>query len=182
MQAVGEKRGSPVRLIGWGIAVAIILTPLVAMQFTREVRWTPLDFVFAIVVIGGTGALFEVAVRLSGSLAYRAGAALALLASLTLVWVEGAVGIVGESGNPLSLMFAGVLLIELVGSLAGRFKAQGMAYAMGATAFAQLVAAAVAGVNGWMPEALLCLFWVVLWGVSAGLFQFAARQQAEPAA
>ena len=136
MQAMGEKRGSPVRWIGWGIAVAVILTPLVAMQFTREVQWTPLDFVFAIIVIGGTGVLFEVAVRLSGNLAYRAAAALALFASLTLVWVEGAVGIVGESDDPLNLMFAGVLLIELTGALAVRFKAQGMAYVIGAAAFA----------------------------------------------
>lgn len=176
MDAVLEKRGSRVRLAGWGIAVAIILTPLVAMQFTPQVQWTPLDFVFAIVVIGGTGLMFEMAVGLSGNLAYRGAAALALLASLTLVWVEGAVGIVGDSGDPLNLMFAGGLLVEIAGSLAARFKPQGMAYAMGATAFAQLAAAAVAGIDGWMTEALLCLPWVVLWGISAGLFRLAARQ------
>ena len=34
------------RIIGWGSAVALILTPLVAMQFTSEVNWDETDFIF----------------------------------------------------------------------------------------------------------------------------------------
>jgi hypothetical protein len=177
MQAILEKRGNRVRLVGWGVAVAIILLPLVAMQFTPEVNWGPEDFLFAIVVIGGTGLLFEFAVRLSGNPAYRGAAAVALLASLLLVWVNGAVGIVGEGSEPWNLLFAGVLVIELAGTLIAQFKARQMVWAIGATAFAQLVAAGTLAANGWGREAVLCLFWVALWAFSAGLFQAAARQE-----
>jgi len=178
MEAIGETGGQRVRIIGWGLAAALILTPLAAMQVTPEVVWGPEDFVFAIVVIGGTGLLFEVAVRLSGNLAYRVGAGLALLASFLMVWVNAAVGIVGESDNPANLIFAGVLLLELAGTLLARFRAQGMAYAIGVTAGAQLLAAGYAAVNGWGKEALFLMVWVALWSLSAGLFQVAARQEA----
>ena len=40
------------RLALWGAICAIVLTPLVAMQFTNEVKWDAADFAFAILLLG----------------------------------------------------------------------------------------------------------------------------------
>ena len=68
----------PWRFLGWGGAVALLLLPLIAMQFTHEVNWTLSDFIFAGVIVAIVGGTFELAVRASGNWAYRAAVALAL--------------------------------------------------------------------------------------------------------
>lgn len=72
----------------------LLLVPLVAMQFTREVDWGPGDFLAAGALLAGAGfAWVGVArcVRAPGRRALmKAGVVLALL----LVWAELAVGIV----------------------------------------------------------------------------------------
>lgn len=35
----GTGRHNPWRIVGWGTAAALLLLPLVAMQFTSEVNW-----------------------------------------------------------------------------------------------------------------------------------------------
>lgn len=40
------------RIVAWAIGGLMLLTPLVAMQFTSEVNWTGSDFIFAAVLIG----------------------------------------------------------------------------------------------------------------------------------
>lgn len=89
------KRGlSWLRPVGWGLVVLILLTPLIAMQFTHEVAWTASDFLFATVLLGGAGVLIELAVR---KIRNRAGAAMiagAVVLAVLLIWAQGAVGIV----------------------------------------------------------------------------------------
>ena len=126
--------GRPGELRGWGIAVSALLLPFMAMQLTSEVNWTGSDFLFAAILIGAVGLLFELAVRMSDSRSYRAGVGLALTASFLTIWATGAVGMIGDEGNPLNLMFAAVLLIALLGSALGGFRAGGMARAMAAAA------------------------------------------------
>ncbi len=41
----GNRRGNPWRAAVWCAAAFLLLLPLVAMQFTREVNWTLSDFV-----------------------------------------------------------------------------------------------------------------------------------------
>lgn len=179
-----NMRGAmPWRLIGWGGAVALLAVPLVAMQFTSEVVWTAGDFRFAATMFGIVGCTFEVAVHMSRNLAYRAGAALGLLAGLLLVWVNGAVGFLGDEGNPWNLLFALVLLVAVIGSAIGRYRAAGMARAMAAAAAVQVgigVAALAAGLGSAGPaglyEAVLGTgLFTALWLLSAGLFLKAAR-------
>lgn len=120
------------RIIGWGIAVALVLTPLIAMRFTREVAWTASDFVFAIILFGGGGLLFELAALMSRNTFYRAGAALALVGCFLLVWVNAAVGIIDGEDNPANLLFGIVILIAILGSALAHFRSNGMALAIGA--------------------------------------------------
>jgi hypothetical protein len=164
------------RILGWGLALAMILTPVVAMQVSNEWQWGALDFAFAITLIGGVGLALEWAFRRSVDLAYRAGAATALLACFLLTWINAAVGIVGGDGHPANLLVGGVLAVALAGAGLARLRPRGLARAMFATAAAQLVLLAVVIVAGLDLKAVpLCLFFAAMWGFSGLLFARAAH-------
>lgn len=74
------------RITRWGAALALLLTPLVMMRISDQWHWTIGSFVFAGIIIGGVGLLYELAERASGSRAYRVGVAVALVASFLTVW------------------------------------------------------------------------------------------------
>jgi len=126
------------------VTAAILLVPLVAMQLSGGVAWSPADFAVAAVLIGGTGLLQQLAARRAGDLAYRAAAGVALAAAFLLAWTTLAVGVVGEPDDPLNALYAGVLAVGAVGALLARGRPRGMARALLATALAQALAAAVA--------------------------------------
>ena len=181
-EAGAMRVGNPWRIIGWGVAVAIILAPLVAMQLGAPgVVWTLSDFIFAIVLIGGVGLLFELAVRASGSWAYRGAVALALAASFLLIWINAAVGIIGNEDNPLNLVFFAILAMAIAGSIVAGGKAVLMARAMAVAGVTQaLVGIAVFAFNdGAEPPGRLGLLvliegFAVMWLGSAWLFRRAA--------
>ncbi|MBD7941114.1 hypothetical protein [Brevundimonas guildfordensis] len=84
---------NPMRMAGWGAVGMVLLTPLVAMQFTQEVGWGLEDFLFAGVLLVGAGLLLELVlwtVRAPWARLVLAG--LIGLAVLT-IWAEAAVGI-----------------------------------------------------------------------------------------
>lgn len=91
--ATGKWYTNPWRIAGWGTAAGLLLVPLVAMQFTTEVNWTLGDFVAGALLIGVPGLAFEAVAHRTRNLAYRVGAALALVTVFLVVWVELAVGI-----------------------------------------------------------------------------------------
>lgn len=163
------------RLLGWGMAAGLLLLPLVAMQFTSEVRWTGFDFLVAALMLGAAGGAFELALRLSGLTVYRAGAALAILTAFLLVWINGAVGIIGDEKEPANALYLGVVLLAVLGALLVRFRAAGLARVMGAAAIAHLLIAAGLLFAGDGPAFVLTLFFGGLWALSAGLFREAAR-------
>jgi hypothetical protein len=168
--------------MGWGMAAVLLLLPLVAMQFTSEVNWTLSDFVFAGAMFGLVGGTYELAIRLSRNYAYRGGVAVALLAAFLLVWINLAVGIIGNEDNPANLIFFAVIAIALTGSIAARFDAIGMARAMTVTAVVQeLIAVTVlfVGLGRTEPPGPVGLFALIsffafLWIASAALFRKAA--------
>jgi hypothetical protein len=168
------------RILGWGAAAALLLTPLVAMRFTAEVRWGPVDFAAAAILIGGLGLAIELAVRKSANIAWRLGAGLAALTAFALIWVNLAVGFIGDEGNPANLMFAGVLAVALIGAVLARFRPTGMALAMVAAGVAQLLVAIIVFVAdlGTMQEVLLTLLFGAPWPLSAALFWKAADDRA----
>ena len=79
----------------------LLLMPLVAMQFTDSVKWSPFDFVVAGILLFSTGLTFELAVRKIKTTKHRKIAGVVLLMVLFVVWVELAVGIFGTpfAGN-----------------------------------------------------------------------------------
>jgi len=126
------------------VTAAILLVPLVAMQLSGEVAWSPADFAVAAVLIGGAGLLQQLAARRVSDLTYRAAAGVALAAGFLLTWTALAVGVVGAPDEPLNALYAGVLAVGAVGVLLARGRPRRMAGALLAAALAQALAAAVA--------------------------------------
>ncbi|MEO7658807.1 MAG: hypothetical protein ABIV48_04255 [Pyrinomonadaceae bacterium] len=73
----------------------LLLIPLIAMQFTDEVKWTLADFIVMAVLLLGTGLMCEFVMRKVNRIEYRIGICLAILAAFLLIWIELAVGIFG---------------------------------------------------------------------------------------
>jgi hypothetical protein len=171
--AADNRHGIPWRILGWGGAACLLLVPLAA-----HFPWTLSDFVVAAVMLGTAGGALELAVRFSrGSLAYRAGAGFAVAAAFLLVWVNGAVGFLGDEDNPANLVFAAVLLVTLLGAILARFRPAGMARAMLAAAAVQFLIAPIAWFAHWgsLYEIVLgTTLFTALWLVSAALFRKAA--------
>ena len=173
------------RIAAWAAAALILLLPLVAMQFTDEVNWDVADFALAGALLIGIGVPYELAVRKTGDTAYRAAVGVALTAAFLLVWVNGAVGLIGSEDNPANLMYFGVLAIGIIGAIIARFQPRGMAHALFATALAQASVAVVALIAGLGapytgPLEIVALngFFVALFVGSARLFREAAREYA----
>jgi hypothetical protein len=138
-----------IRPLAWSVIAGLLLAPAVAMRFTDEVQWTAFDFLAAGVLLIGPGLLIELVVWRSRSWAYRAGAALALFASVLLVWINGAVGIINSEGDPANLLFGAVLIVALIGALLAGFRAHGMSLALLMAAGVQVGIGATALALGW---------------------------------
>lgn len=169
------RRGMPWRLIGWGGAACLLAVPAVAMLFTGELNWDWKDFIFAAVLFGLVGLGIELAVRASTSWAWRLGAALAVFSCFALVWVNGAVGMIGDEDNAYNLWFLGLIPLAIAGAVAARLRAKGMAIAMLAVGAVQVLIAA-----GGMPvDRLGATFSMVMassWLLSAAFFLVSAQR------
>ena len=181
-QIASQRDGSIWRFVGWGIAAALLLLPLIAMQFTPEVNWTAEDFIVWGIMLGTVGGLFELAVRLSPLPSYRAAFGIALLGAFLVTWANLAVGIVGSEHNPANQLFFLALLIGIVTSGIARLKAAGMAVAMLTTAITIVIAFIIAEARPtdepWvhlMAEAIGTGIFVLLFAGSALLFRQAAH-------
>ncbi|HKY81714.1 MAG TPA: hypothetical protein VJM09_09620 [Sphingobium sp.] len=75
-----------------GIGTALV-APLVAMQFTDEVRWTRFDFAMAAALLVGTMLIYEGAARFVSDPRRRLMLGGALMLGVMLLWAEGAVGL-----------------------------------------------------------------------------------------
>jgi hypothetical protein len=167
------RRGFPWRLLGWGTAAALLLLPMVAMQFTDEVNWGPFDFVFVGLLFGSVGLAFELTVRASGNWAFRGGVAVTLAAAFLTVWINGAVGMIGPEDNPYNLLFLGVVVIALFGAIIARFRPAGMAAASLVAAVAQAGLGA-AGLSADLRGGILSTGFALLWLLAAALFRKAS--------
>jgi hypothetical protein len=151
MVGLTERGGGPGRrwrIAGWGAVVTLILLPAFAMQVSDQVNWSLADFVLAGALVAGVGATFAAIVTMTTDRACRGAAALALAAGFLLIWLNGAVGVIGSEDNPANLMFGSVLAVAFGGAVLARFQREGMARAMIATALAQMLVAVIAVIAG----------------------------------
>lgn len=176
-------------VVGLALATAfILLVPWLAMLFTGEVVWTLFDFVFAGVLVFGTGLTYVLVARKAGNIAYKAAVGVALAAAFILVWATGAVGVIGAEDNPANLMYIGVLAVGIIGTIIARFRPHGMALALFATALAQALVTLIAVIlvivglvgsplNGLGEILIINGFFVALFVGSAMPFRYAGRER-----
>jgi hypothetical protein len=169
------------RVIGWSLVACLLMLPAIAMQFNTGVDWSISDFIFAGVLLIGTGLLVELLVRKSRSSAYRAGAVVALGATLLLIWCNAAVGFVGAGANAANVLYAVLTGSVAIWSLAVGFRAKGMSNGMFAAAIAQGLITVLAYAMHLVREEETFIipvingFFIALWLVAALLFRKAAR-------
>jgi hypothetical protein len=164
----------------------LLLIPLVAMQFTQEVVWTLSDFVFAAVILFGTGLTYVLIARKWNNTVYRMAVGVAVVAGFLIVWVNAAVGLVGSNDNPVNLLYGSVLAVALIGAFVARFRPLGLSYAMFAAALTYAVVTVIA-LFIWPPSADTAepaahmvnvvvgnVLFATLWAVSGLLFRRAS--------
>ena len=173
------------RLIIIGLIILILLSiPLIAMQFTTEVNWDLSDFLIMGAALFGIALVYELITWKSDKKLFRAAVGVALLGAFLLFWVNGAVGIIGNEGQPANLLFGAVFVVGLVGALISKFRSKGLSNTMFAAAAIQMLVPVVALVIwppseiSWSPGLpgvfLLTGFFALLFLVSGLLFRKAS--------
>jgi hypothetical protein len=168
------------RFLMWGTAALLLALPAIAMRAWPDagVDWTGSDFVVMGMMLLVACGLVEVGIRLArNNFAYFAGTVFAVGAGFITVWVNLAVGMILSENNMENLVFLGVLAIALVGAVAARFEAPGMARAMLAAAAAQAAIGIVVGIAGIDQPyvAMLIAAFAVPWLLAAACFRAASR-------
>lgn len=165
--------------IGTGL---LLLIPLIGMLVTEDWNWGILDFVFMGGMIFGTGLAFVLIARQMNNLFYRIAVGMAGVTGFLLLWVNVAVGIIGDD-EPANLMYLGVLAVAFFGVILSRFKASGMANALFATAFAHTLVAVIAFIffptssPGQLGILVINAFFIMLWVGSGLLFRNASADE-----
>lgn len=116
-----------------------LLIPLIAMQFTQEVQWTFFDFVFATVLIGGTQLAYAFVSRKMKNSSYKLAAGLALMGMFALVWVNGAVGIIGDEDTGINILYFAVTATIFLGAIVSGLAPSGMSRALYSAAVVQMI-------------------------------------------
>jgi hypothetical protein len=170
------------------ITAAVLAVPALAMVLklgvpdpgsgTEGVNWGPMDFAIIGVLVLGNGLLYEYASTRAGTVAHRAAVGIAVAAGLLLVWVNLAVGMIGDEGNPANLMYVLVLAVALLGTAIARFEPREASIAMFATAATHAIVAVLALVAGLGPTLFADAFFVGAWVASGLLFREASMASA----
>ena len=163
------------RLTIWSLAALVMLVPTVAQLTVADMNWDAFDFgVFAAMLLAGCAG-FEVVLRLgAANTAYRIAACLAISGAFLMVMANLAVGIIGNEGNPVNLLFFALLALGAFGALAVRLEAAGMARVMLLLAAAQALLGLGLAVTGVGFTPVFTVFYVLLWLGAGQLFRRAA--------
>ncbi|MBL0913229.1 MAG: hypothetical protein IBJ09_12745 [Bacteroidia bacterium] len=130
------------------VTALMLLVPLVAMQFSTEVNWSPADFLVMGTLIAGTGMAYVWLSRGPVNRVYRLAAALALGAAFLMIWTNLAVGLIGSGPNAANLMYMVVIPVLIAGTLRARMKAAGMERTMYAASLLLVLLAGIALLTG----------------------------------
>ncbi|KND49912.1 MAG: hypothetical protein AB197_00170 [Parcubacteria bacterium C7867-002] len=177
------------RLAVWAGVVGVIL--LIPLFFTIRDggvegvgwNWTLFDFVWMGILLFGAALVYELVIKKMGSGMYRAAGALAVATSVLLVWINGAVGIIGNDTGA-NLLYFGVLVIGAIGAIVAHFQPRGMASALFAMACAHALVPVIVLLI-WKPDitvdifgvVMLNAFFVMLFVASGFLFRRAAGKK-----
>lgn len=110
------------RISMWAAATVLLALPAITMQFSDTVAWGPEDFAIFAVLLGIVCLTVELAARTSNHFSYLAGVSLAAVGGLMLVFINLAVGVIGEPDNLRNLAFFAIPLLGFLGALVGHFR------------------------------------------------------------
>lgn len=140
------------------ITIAILSLPVIGMQISSEVDWGILDFFIMGTLIYSTGLAFEFISSREKSTAYHIAVGVGLLGALSLVWVNLAVGMIGNEDTMANALYLGVLAVGGVGGIVARFKPRAMAKVMWIVT-ATHIGATVIGLGMWWPREVTMDTW-----------------------
>ncbi|MCT2558212.1 hypothetical protein N0B51_04390 [Tsuneonella sp. YG55] len=164
------------RIAGWLFAAGLLALPAIAMQFSDEVDWSAADFLIAGIALGLSGGIIELGARASANLAFRIGAVVAVGCAFLQAWINAAVGIIGDEGNPANWTYFAVVAIAAAGAVGALGNPRGLARTMVAAASAQAIFSILHAANG-TPTIVIDAFFVLLWLLAARLFQRSAGER-----
>lgn len=147
-------------------------------------NWDALDFGIALGLLAGTATTYWVATRSAQSLWHHAAVVLAAGGALFLLWMQLAVGLVGDGDHPINQAMALVLVVAAMGALLSRFHAGGMRTTLLVVAGTQMLLGALGFIL--LPPAffsdifLVTAFFTGLWTASAFLFHLAVLKEMRP--
>lgn len=164
------------------ISTVLLLVPITASFALESWNWSRGDYVFAWVVLSVVSIALTFLLTGTGNFIYKIAAGAAVLGAFLLVWINGAVGIIGESDS--NLMYGGVLAVLILGSAIARLRAHEMSLVLYATALAQFLVPVIAlllSEQDFSPGVLQVFVlngaWVILFLFSAIMFRNAAQDQ-----
>ncbi len=165
------------------VTALILLIPLLGNHFVDGWNWDFRGFVLAGSLVFGTALAYELVTKNVDRIVYRAAVGVALAAAFVLVWMNFVQA--ADDVNPAAVMYFGVPIVGIIGATMARFRPDGMARALFATALAQALVLASAlivrdpQVTSWTPAVLrgfgLNTFFVLAFFGAALLFRKAAR-------
>lgn len=184
--AGGTNDGSARRSSLWKspaiVTASILLIPLLGNQFVDGWNWPPRAFVLFGSIIFSISLTYQLITRNVDTSAYRAAVGIALAAGFLLFWgnfVQAA-----DDVNPSAIMYFLVFPVGIIGAFIARFRPDGMARALFATALAQALILAIVLMRNLPISAWTAAVWrgfggnaffVVLFVGSALLFRKAFR-------
>lgn len=121
-----------------------LLIPLYGNRFIEGWNWSPFDFVFATVMVGGVQLAYAYISKKAGSSAYKIATGLTLLGMFLLIWINGAVGIIGDEDNGWNAMYFAVIGTIFLGSLISQFKSTGMKRTLYVASCVQMIVPVIA--------------------------------------
>lgn len=165
------------------VPLALLLIPLTGNLTVEGWNWKWHEFVFAWVAFTATTLFFRfLATRPMANLAYKAGAALAVLGGFLITWINLAVQIIGDD-NPGNGLYLLAILGGFIGVGVARCRPAGLALVAFALAAALLLIPVVAVFNwpadfspGYPKVQLLSSGFAAMFAASGLLFRRAARQ------
>jgi hypothetical protein len=171
------------------VTVLILIIPLVAMQFTDEVKWDAPDFVVMGALIFSTGMGFVLITRSSPNVAYRIASGLTFGAAFLMIWANLAVGLIGSGPNLSNMMYMAVPAAAILGTFLSKFNAAAMERTMYATTVLLVIVTIIAFLAnmdeypGSSAIEILAVsgFFAALFIVSALIFRYASIQNDQEA-
>jgi len=178
------------RLLRWAVVIVLLLLVPLALTIRDGAvegvgwNWTLGDFIFAFVVLFGASLAYEFVASRSGNTLYRVAAGVAVATALILVWVNAAVGIIGDGDlDSPNGMYFGVLAIGIIGAFITGLRPAGMARTLFSMACAQMLVPVIAlsiGTSDFSPGVIqvfgLNALFAAAFVTSAFLFQRSAAE------